>query len=157
MRIRQLFALLETAAGHAVDPAYDLSIQKEWRELQTLEAKDWRNETLSAKNRLFKFLTSTSLARFMGIPGRSINLGTELPTALSLTNTEFDHLSAGAIQIGDAASGALTSSQKIVIHFATAYRSWLRREASHEGLTTRLPTGGDRMAAVIAGLEARRR
>jgi len=34
--IRQLFALLETASGHAVDPAYDLSIQKEWRDRAAL-------------------------------------------------------------------------------------------------------------------------
>jgi hypothetical protein len=49
-------------------------IQKEWRELQAMKAKDWRDETLSAKNRLFKFLTSQTLCRFMGLPGRTINL-----------------------------------------------------------------------------------
>jgi hypothetical protein len=49
-------------------------IQKEWLELQQLKARDFREETLSAKNRLFKFLTSPTLARFMGVPGRSINL-----------------------------------------------------------------------------------
>ncbi len=49
-------------------------IQSEWRELQVLKAREWRDETLSAKNRLFKFLNSTTLARFMGLPGRSINL-----------------------------------------------------------------------------------
>jgi hypothetical protein len=49
-------------------------IQSEWRELQLLKARDWRDETLSAKNRLFKLLNSTTLARFMGVPGHSINL-----------------------------------------------------------------------------------
>jgi hypothetical protein len=49
-------------------------IQQEWGELNSLRAADWRKETLSAKNRLFKFLTSDTLARFMGVPGRSLNL-----------------------------------------------------------------------------------
>jgi hypothetical protein len=49
-------------------------VQREWRELQTLKAKDWREETLSAKNRLFRFLTSTALTRFLGLPERSIDL-----------------------------------------------------------------------------------
>ena len=49
-------------------------IQREWQELQNLKAKDWRDEVLSAKNRLFRFLTSKSLTRFMGLPERSIDL-----------------------------------------------------------------------------------
>jgi hypothetical protein len=49
-------------------------IQQEWGELNSLRAADWRKETLSAKNRLFKFLTSDTLARFMGVPDRSLNL-----------------------------------------------------------------------------------
>ena len=49
-------------------------IQQEWRELQQLKAKDWRDETLSAKNRLFKFLTSEAICRFMGLPNRNLNL-----------------------------------------------------------------------------------
>jgi hypothetical protein len=49
-------------------------IEKEWRELQMLKSKEWRDETLSARNRLFKFLTSEALCRFMGLPDRSINL-----------------------------------------------------------------------------------
>jgi len=60
--------------SHLIERLDSPLIQKEWRELQGLQARDWREETLSAKNRLFKFLTSTALARFMGIPGRSINL-----------------------------------------------------------------------------------
>lgn len=49
-------------------------IQKEWRELQVLKPKEWRDETLSARNRLFKFLTSEALCRFMGVPDQSIDL-----------------------------------------------------------------------------------
>jgi hypothetical protein len=49
-------------------------IQSEWEDLQALKQRDFRDETLSARNRLFKFLTSSTLARFMGVPGRTINL-----------------------------------------------------------------------------------
>jgi hypothetical protein len=49
-------------------------VQKEWQELNQLRSREWREETLSAKNRFFRFLTSTTLARFMGVPGRSLNL-----------------------------------------------------------------------------------
>ncbi len=60
--------------GKLIDQLQTPLIQREWRELQALKAKDWREETLSAKNRLFKFLTSTTLARFMGVSDRSLNL-----------------------------------------------------------------------------------
>lgn len=49
-------------------------IQREWQELEELKVKDWRNETLSAKNRLFRFLTSTVLMRFLGLPERGIDI-----------------------------------------------------------------------------------
>ncbi len=49
-------------------------IKNEWRELHELKARDWRDEILSAKNRLFKLLTSAGLSRFMGLPDVSINL-----------------------------------------------------------------------------------
>jgi hypothetical protein len=49
-------------------------IQKEWLELQQLKARDWRDEILSAKNRLFKLLTSPTLSRVMGLPGRSLDI-----------------------------------------------------------------------------------
>ena len=39
-----------------------------------LKARDFRDEILSAKNRLFKLLTSSGLSRFMGLPDVSINL-----------------------------------------------------------------------------------
>jgi hypothetical protein len=52
--------------GHLIEQLQTPLIQREWRELQSLKAKDWRDETLSAKNRLFRLLTSSALERFMG-------------------------------------------------------------------------------------------
>ena len=49
-------------------------IQAEWEELQQMKAREWREETLSARNRLFRLLTSSTLDRVMGLPGHSINL-----------------------------------------------------------------------------------
>ncbi len=60
--------------AHLIERLHSPLIQREWRELQALKAKDWREETLSAKNRLFKFLTSTTLARFMGVADRSLDI-----------------------------------------------------------------------------------
>src|SRR6266404_9404898 len=60
--------------GHLIDQLQTPLVQREWRELQSLKARDWRDETLSAKNRLFRLLTSNALSRFMGLPERSINL-----------------------------------------------------------------------------------
>jgi hypothetical protein len=60
--------------GHLVDRLQTPLIQKEWRELQQLKPNEWRNEILSAKNRLFRFLTSPALTRFMGLPDRTLDL-----------------------------------------------------------------------------------
>jgi hypothetical protein len=49
-------------------------IQQEWQELQQMKSREWREETLSARNRLFKLLTSPTLDRVMGLAGHSINL-----------------------------------------------------------------------------------
>ena len=49
-------------------------IRREWLELHDLKPKDWRDEILSAKNRLFKLLTSDAIKRFMGLSGVSIDL-----------------------------------------------------------------------------------
>ena len=49
-------------------------IQAEWQELQAMKPREWREETLSARNRLFKLLTSPTLDRVMGLAGHSINL-----------------------------------------------------------------------------------
>ncbi|MDP2896367.1 MAG: type IV secretion system DNA-binding domain-containing protein, partial [bacterium] len=59
---------------HLVERLQTPLIQNEWRELQALKAKDWRDETLSAKNRLFRFLTAPALNRFMGLQGRTLDL-----------------------------------------------------------------------------------
>jgi hypothetical protein len=74
----QIAHLIDFNAGkirsHLIEQLATPIVQREWRELQTLQAREWREETLSAKNRLFKFLTSPTLARFMGVQGRSLDL-----------------------------------------------------------------------------------
>jgi hypothetical protein len=60
--------------SHLVEQLQSPLIQKEWRELQALRVKDWRDEVLSAKNKLFKLLTSPTLGRFMGVQGRTLDL-----------------------------------------------------------------------------------
>ena len=60
---------------HLVDKLRNPFIQDEWKELQTLKrASDWRGEMLSTRNRLFPFLASETIARFMGLADRSLNL-----------------------------------------------------------------------------------
>ncbi len=50
-------------------------IRGEWEELSSLsKAKEFRDEILSAKNRLFRLLTSNTLTKFMGVKGRAIDL-----------------------------------------------------------------------------------
>lgn len=49
-------------------------IRKEWQELQQLRPRDWRAEVLSAKNRLFRLLTSTALSRFFNPSANAIDL-----------------------------------------------------------------------------------
>jgi hypothetical protein len=50
-------------------------IRREWQELSDLaRLKDFRDETLSAKNRLFRLLTSKALMRFLGVQGQTIDL-----------------------------------------------------------------------------------
>jgi hypothetical protein len=49
-------------------------IRREWEELQQLKAKDWRGEVLSAKNRLFRLLTSKTLGRFFNASGQVIDI-----------------------------------------------------------------------------------
>ena len=61
--------------AHLIEDLHSDLIQNEWRELQALKRKEWRDEVLSSKNRFFRLLTSTVLARFMGLPERSIDIG----------------------------------------------------------------------------------
>ncbi len=49
-------------------------IRQEWEELLALKPKDWRAEMLSAKNRLFRLLTSETLGRFLSASSGAINL-----------------------------------------------------------------------------------
>lgn len=60
--------------SHLVERLKSPLIQAEWREIQKLRAADWRGEILSTKNKLFRLLTSPTLARFMGVPERTLNL-----------------------------------------------------------------------------------
>src|ERR1700730_869969 len=62
--------------AHLIEQLQTPLIAKEWHELQQLKAREWRDEILSAKNRLFLFLTSPSLTRFMGLPNRTLDLTT---------------------------------------------------------------------------------
>jgi len=60
--------------GQLIDRLQTPLIQKEWRELQQLKSKDFRDEILSAKNRLFRLLSSPAVMRCMGVQGRTLDL-----------------------------------------------------------------------------------
>jgi len=60
--------------GFLIERLQSPLIRREWLELHDLKPKDWRDEILSARNRLFKLLTSAALRRFMGLAGVSIDL-----------------------------------------------------------------------------------
>ena len=60
--------------GFLIDRLQTPLIRREWMELHELKSKDFRDEILSAKNRLFKLLTSSALKRFMGLAEFSIDL-----------------------------------------------------------------------------------
>lgn len=49
-------------------------VRQEWQEVQSYRRAEWRDEFLSTKNRLFRFLTSKTLCRFMGLPIHGIDL-----------------------------------------------------------------------------------
>lgn len=49
-------------------------VRREWDELQGLKPKDFRSEVLSAKNRLFRLLTSKTLSRFLNASGANLSL-----------------------------------------------------------------------------------
>ncbi len=70
-------------------------IQKEWQELQQLRFRDWRDEVLSAKNKLFRLLTSTTLSRFFNPAENSIDLSEiiENGKVLLVNLAASDHLS----------------------------------------------------------------
>lgn len=70
-------------------------IRKEWEELQQLRPRDWRAEVLSAKNRLFRLLTSTALSRFFSPSINAIDLADiiENGKVLLVNLAASDHLS----------------------------------------------------------------
>lgn len=49
-------------------------IKNEWQEIHQMKSREWREEILSAKNRLYKLLNTDALRRFMGLADFSINL-----------------------------------------------------------------------------------
>ena len=59
---------------HLVKKLENPLIQGELREMLDYSRKEWREEVLSTKNRLFRFLDSKTLCRFMGIAERTLNL-----------------------------------------------------------------------------------
>jgi hypothetical protein len=71
-------------------------VRREWEELQQLKARDWRSEVLSAKNRLFRLLTSKTLARFLNASGKVLDLADiiEKGKILLVNLAPSDHLSA---------------------------------------------------------------
>ena len=70
-------------------------IRKEWQELQQLNPRDWRAEVLSAKNRLFRLLTSTALSRFFNPSGNAIDVAdiVDKGKVLLVNLAASDHLS----------------------------------------------------------------
>jgi hypothetical protein len=71
-------------------------VRREWDELQGLRPKDFRAEVLSAKNRLFRLLTSKTLARFLNASGEILDLADiiEHGKILLVNLAPSDHLSA---------------------------------------------------------------
>jgi hypothetical protein len=71
-------------------------VRREWDELQLLKPKDFRSEVLSAKNRLFRLLTSKTLALFLNAAGETLNLADiiEQGKVLLVNLAPSDHLSA---------------------------------------------------------------
>lgn len=71
-------------------------VRREWEELQSLKPKDFRSEVLSAKNRLFRLLTSKTLGRFLNASDTTLDLGSiiEEGKVLLVNLAPSDHLSA---------------------------------------------------------------
>lgn len=71
-------------------------VRREWEELQGMRAKDFRSEVLSAKNRLFRLLTSKTLARFLNSKGEVLDIASIIESGkiLLVNLAPSDHLSA---------------------------------------------------------------
>lgn len=70
-------------------------VRREWEELEGLKPKDFRSEVLSAKNRLFRLLTSKTLARFLNAKGEILDLAEIIESGkiLLVNLAPSDHLS----------------------------------------------------------------
>jgi len=81
--------------GNLIEGLQSELVQKEWRELQEMRSREWRDETLSARNRLFKFLTSETLCRVLGVPSRGLDLASVMDDrkVLLVNLAQSDHLS----------------------------------------------------------------
>ena len=63
---------LRTLAGESFTDSYT---RAEWEELQAItKVPDWKNEVLSTKNRLMRFVGSKSVRRFMGLQDGNLDL-----------------------------------------------------------------------------------
>ena len=79
LTLPQVAVLLDFAEKQIRDEVIDKIendlIRREWQELSDLQkVRDFREETLSAKNRMFRLLTSKALMRFLGVKHQSIDL-----------------------------------------------------------------------------------
>lgn len=79
LTLPQVSLLLDFSAkeirNELIDQIENDLIRREWQELSNLtKARDFRDEILSAKNRLFRFLTSKTLMRFLGVEGKTVDL-----------------------------------------------------------------------------------
>jgi hypothetical protein len=71
-------------------------VRSEWQEISDLpKAREFRDEILSAKNRLFRFLTSKTLMRFLGLKGQTIDLFEAMNkgTIILVNLAQSEHLS----------------------------------------------------------------
>ena len=78
-----------------VDRTASALVQQEWEELMKLTRREWREEVLSAKNRLFRLINSTTLSRFMGMPAAGLDLQAIMDEGkvLLINLRRSDHLS----------------------------------------------------------------
>jgi hypothetical protein len=76
-------------------------VKKEWEELEGLRPKDFRSEVLSAKNRLFRLLTSQTLGRFLNASGSNLDLTDIMNSGkvLLVNLAPSDHLSAESARV----------------------------------------------------------
>lgn len=59
---------------HAARICTNPIIRTEWRDLNSAKGKEWRDHVLSTKNRLMRFIASTSVRRFMGLRHNTLDL-----------------------------------------------------------------------------------